>query len=92
VQILSLVHPKDLVPFIVPLSLFFGLSRDFNLTGCDSAFIIGIIQCKFIIRVVTYVYLPVDPTLDQKGRKTDHGKNCIMINFAASILHRILLG
>jgi hypothetical protein len=27
-----------------------------------------------------------------KGRKTDHGENCIMMNFTAYILHRILLG
>jgi hypothetical protein len=27
-----------------------------------------------------------------KGRKTDHGENCIMMNFTACILHRILLG
>jgi hypothetical protein len=26
------------------------------------------------------------------GRKTDHGENCIMMNFTACILHRILLG
>jgi hypothetical protein len=25
-------------------------------------------------------------------RKTDHGENCIMMNFIACILHRILLG
>jgi hypothetical protein len=30
--------------------------------------------------------------LDLKGRKTDHGENCIMMNFTACILHRILLG
>jgi hypothetical protein len=27
-----------------------------------------------------------------KGRKTDHGENCIMMNFTACILHRILSG
>jgi hypothetical protein len=27
-----------------------------------------------------------------KGMKTDRGKNCIMMNFTACILHRILLG
>jgi hypothetical protein len=30
--------------------------------------------------------------LDLKGRKTDHGKNCIMMNFIACILHVRLLG
>jgi hypothetical protein len=30
--------------------------------------------------------------LDLKGRKTDRGENCIMMNFTACILHRILLG
>jgi hypothetical protein len=30
--------------------------------------------------------------LDLKGRKIDHGENCIMINFTTCILHRILLG
>jgi hypothetical protein len=30
--------------------------------------------------------------LDLKGRKTDHGENCIMMNFAACILHLMLLG
>jgi hypothetical protein len=28
--------------------------------------------------------------LDLKGRKTDHGENCIMMNFIACILHRIV--
>jgi hypothetical protein len=27
-----------------------------------------------------------------KGRKTDHGENCIMMSFMTCILHRILLG
>jgi hypothetical protein len=27
-----------------------------------------------------------------KGRKTDYGENCIMINFMGCILHLILLG
>jgi hypothetical protein len=27
-----------------------------------------------------------------KGRKLDHGENCIMMNFTAYILHQILLG
>jgi hypothetical protein len=27
-----------------------------------------------------------------KGRKTDRGENCILMNFTACILHRILLG
>jgi hypothetical protein len=30
--------------------------------------------------------------LDLNGRKTDRGENCIMMNFTACILHRILLG
>jgi hypothetical protein len=30
--------------------------------------------------------------LDLKGRKTDRGENCIMMNFIACVLHRILLG
>jgi hypothetical protein len=30
--------------------------------------------------------------LDLKGRKTDRGENCIMMNFTACILHRIFLG
>jgi len=30
--------------------------------------------------------------LDLKGRKTDRGENCIMMNLTACILHRILLG
>jgi hypothetical protein len=30
--------------------------------------------------------------LDLKGRKTDSGENCIMMNFTACILHGILLG
>jgi hypothetical protein len=30
--------------------------------------------------------------LDLKGRKTDRGENCLMMNFTARILHRILLG
>jgi hypothetical protein len=30
--------------------------------------------------------------LDLKGEETDHGEHCIMINFMACILHRILLG
>jgi hypothetical protein len=30
--------------------------------------------------------------LDLEGRKTDHGENCIMMNFITRILHRILLG
>jgi hypothetical protein len=30
--------------------------------------------------------------LDLKGRKMDHGENCIRMNFTACILHRILLG
>jgi hypothetical protein len=30
--------------------------------------------------------------LDIKGRKTNDGENCIMMNFIACILHRILLG
>jgi hypothetical protein len=30
--------------------------------------------------------------LDIKGRNTDHAENCIMMNFTACILHRILLG
>jgi hypothetical protein len=30
--------------------------------------------------------------LDPKVRKTDRGENCIMMNFTACILHRILLG
>jgi hypothetical protein len=30
--------------------------------------------------------------LDLKGKKTDRGENYIMMNFTASILHRILLG
>jgi hypothetical protein len=30
--------------------------------------------------------------LDLKGRKTDRGENCIMMNFTAVILYRILLG
>jgi hypothetical protein len=30
--------------------------------------------------------------LDLKGRKTDCGENCIVMNFTACILHRILLG
>jgi uncharacterized membrane protein len=29
--------------------------------------------------------------LDLKGRKTDRGENCIVMNFTACILHRILL-
>jgi hypothetical protein len=28
----------------------------------------------------------------REGRKTDRGQNCIMMNFTACILHRILLG
>jgi hypothetical protein len=28
--------------------------------------------------------------LDLKGRKTDCGENCIMMNFTACILHRIV--
>jgi hypothetical protein len=27
---------------------------------------------------------------EPKGRKTDHGENCIMRNFTACILHQIL--
>jgi hypothetical protein len=30
--------------------------------------------------------------LDLKGRKMDRGENCIMMNFTACVLHRILLG
>jgi hypothetical protein len=30
--------------------------------------------------------------LDLKGRKMDHGENCIMMSFMTWILHRILLG
>jgi hypothetical protein len=30
--------------------------------------------------------------LDLKGRKTDRGENCIMMNFIACTLHGILFG
>jgi hypothetical protein len=30
--------------------------------------------------------------VDLKGRETDRGENCIMMNFTVCILHRILLG
>jgi len=30
--------------------------------------------------------------LDQKGRKTDRGENCKMMNFTACMFHQILLG
>jgi hypothetical protein len=30
--------------------------------------------------------------LDLKGRKTDYGEKCIMMNFTACILHSKLLG
>jgi hypothetical protein len=30
--------------------------------------------------------------VDLKGRKMDHGENCVIMNFTACILRRILLG
>jgi hypothetical protein len=33
-----------------------------------------------------------DGHLELKGRKMDHGENCIMMNFITCILHQILLG
>jgi hypothetical protein len=50
------------------------------------------------IKIYKTVILPVvlygckGRYLDLKGRKMDHRENCIMMNFTACILHRILLG